>query len=284
MSRCSEFDPPAADLGGQRAPREHRPAGGAEHVGEYSGDLLEVRVEQARALHLDLGELRLERLVVAREGPQGLHVVGREPRGVVLAYAHRLGDEAGVVRRSFLTLPRPLNLRTARTCSGSMTATAYPLDVRNAYSAIQQCPVASTPTRTSAGDAAITFGSPPRIAQIPSSQFPPHGPHPSELRPSIVDDVVHLGDVHRVMTLRPPSDAGRDGPPAQITRIRNLLEEVPRWPLRGPLIQLIRGKARVGQDATLLHLVALGAPGPMTHRQILHCIKASGIRLSDATT
>ena len=89
-------DPPAADLGGQRAPREHRAPGGAEHVGEDPGELREVRVEQARALHLDLGELRLERLVVAREGPQGLHVVGREPRGVVLAYAHRLGDEAGV--------------------------------------------------------------------------------------------------------------------------------------------------------------------------------------------
>jgi hypothetical protein len=97
--------------------------------------------------------------------------------------------------------------------------------------------------------------------------------------------VVRLGDVHTgVDHLSAPLSAAGRRAPARVTRDRNLPEEIRGGP--GPPIQLIRGRARVGQDAILPYGVA---PRPRSHvgvpaRQSLHCTKASGIRLSDATT
>lgn len=88
--------PLAGDLGGRRAFREHLERRGPEHVGEQPGVLGEVGVEHAYGLGLHGGELLLEPLVVAGELLERLHLVGGQPRLVVVALPERLGDQPRV--------------------------------------------------------------------------------------------------------------------------------------------------------------------------------------------
>lgn len=69
---------------------------GPEHVGEEARVLGEVGVEHADGLGLHGRELLLERLMVAREPLERLHLVGGEPGLVVVALPERLGYEGGV--------------------------------------------------------------------------------------------------------------------------------------------------------------------------------------------
>ena len=96
---------------------------------------------------------------------------------------------------------------------------------------------------------------------------------------------VRLGDVHTgVDHLPAPLSAAGRWAACRVTRDRNLLEGIRGGP--EPLIQPIRGRARVGQDAILPYGVA-SRPRPhvgVPARQNLHCTKASGDRPSDATT
>ena len=123
------------------------------------------------------------------------------------------------------------------------------------------------PTGTSAGDAATpsshaSHRSNPAGPDQPMDRNLMKSPPRGSTGPMTRRPPVQL--TAKRSSLRPPFRCRADGPPAQITRDRNLLEALHRGgPLR-PLIQLIRGKARVGQDATLLDGVARGAPGPMT--------------------
>ena len=74
--------------------KRHR--GGAEHIRKQARILGEVGIHEADDLCLGLGDLVPERLAVAGELPQGLHLVGGELRGVVFANAEGLGDEEGI--------------------------------------------------------------------------------------------------------------------------------------------------------------------------------------------
>ena len=213
MSRCSESTRLRRTSEGSGLLEKHRAPGGAEHVGEDPGELREVRVEQARALHLDLGELRLERLVVAREGPQGLHVVGREPRGVVLAYAHRLGDEAGV---DAVVLDAAQALEPAHRAHLQRVYDRHRVPPGR-EERVQRHPVvpgglhAHEDVRGGRGHALQ-----PRLAPLESRRAVLEAHGPTDPGAALVDgpyDVVHLGDVHtgvdHLSAL--PSDAGRTG-------------------------------------------------------------------------
>lgn len=76
----------------------------------------------ADGLGLHGRELLLERLMVAREPLERLHLVGGEPGLVVVARRSVSAMRAESIR-SFFTPQRPLSLRMARTCMGLTTHT-----------------------------------------------------------------------------------------------------------------------------------------------------------------
>ena len=243
--------PLAGDLGGRGALGEHLERRGPEHVGEEARVLGEVGVEHADGLGLHGRELLLERLMVAREPLERLHLVGGEPGLVVVALPERLGYEGGVY---------PVVLHPAEALELAHGAHLHGID--DAYPVARGDEVGEAGHPVVAGglhsdeDVVLGLGDglEPRYAPLEAGLGVLEGHGPDDLGPRLVDGadhVVRLGDVHTRVDHWVPLPMGGG---------LLLPHSGPQPPRRDPrngsgagLIQLIRGLARMGQVARLLY-------------------------------